>query len=159
MAVDFYKTFSDWNACVRSGLEPEIKRQLKLFPADDLLVIVPIEVTRPLPRTTYGIQYKIVLTDWCLKLARAQTTGKTFSFYVEDVFFHYWIVPYCIPANNLVDKEGHFNSKLIATLGAVCGVRHSMTIAYHHQANEQIRRYKSTIATRLWHRVAEKQKD
>lgn len=141
--------------------QPTIQAQEPVagIPALGLLEFIAIEVLRPLPRTTSGNQYAIVITDRYSKVTRAIPTSKTASTHAANIFFEHWVIPYGIPKYLLTDNGPQFTSKFFAMICSLLGVKHLTTTAYHPQTKGQVEHYNKTIVTRLRHYVAEHQRD
>ena len=160
MANDVFETVRRCLSCAKSkGTSKQAQRFLKLFPANGPFEFVAMDILGPLPKTSHGKQYVLVITDRYTKLARAIPMKKTTAPLVAAAFLQNWIYPYGIPESLLTDNGPQFISQFFAIVCAALGIRRVPITAYHPQTNGQTERYNKTLAARLRHYVNEHQTD
>lgn len=98
MANYHYTTFSNCCKCARTRAGLKIKCYLELLPTSRPLQFVAMEILDPLPKTTTGSQFTVVITDWYTKRTREIPSSKTTAPHVASTFFDKRIVSYRIPA-------------------------------------------------------------
>jgi hypothetical protein len=130
---------------------------MALFPAQDPLDYVAIDILGPLPRTKKGNQYLLVIADRFSKLVRTVPLSRITAASVAWAFMEQWVYLYGPPRHLLSDNGRQFTSDFFKTCCKAMGVQHIFTSAYHPQANGQVERFNRTILARLRALVGEEQ--
>ncbi|KIH54937.1 hypothetical protein ANCDUO_14914 [Ancylostoma duodenale] len=107
------------------------------------------DVVGPLPMCINGNMYILIHTCAFTKYVicsaitdqQTKTIAKTF---VNDV-----ICRYGVPEILITDRGSNYTSELFKDIVEIIGVKHSLTTAYHHEANGQVERYVKTITDSL----------
>ena len=108
-----------------------------------------MDLIGPLPTTTAGKRFILVITDRFTKLARAAATSETTAAHVAALLLNNWIYPYGIPKSILTDNGPQFICDSFKFICSALGVRHLPITAYHAQSNGQTERYNQTLERRL----------
>jgi Integrase core domain len=122
---------------------------MTLFPAQEPLDYVAIDILGPLPRTRKGNQYLLVIADRFSKLVRTVPLPRITATIVAWTFMEQWVYLYGPPRLLLSDNGRQFTSAFFKTCCQAMGVQHIFTSAYHPQANGQVERFNRTILARL----------
>ncbi|CDF32578.1 unnamed protein product [Chondrus crispus] len=159
MALECHACMRQCDSCARERVQlRKHSTFLKLFPARRPLEFVAMGILGPLPRSTKGNQYFLVISDRFLKMTRAIPPNSITSMTVARAFVENWIYPYGPPASLLSDNGGQFASKFFQKICQIMGIRNLFTTAYHPQTNGQVERFNQTILSRIRHYVVEHQK-
>lgn len=111
MANDVDTTVRDCCDCVWKKPSERRKSRLKVFPASDLLGFVLMDILAPLPETSNGNQFFLVVKDRQSKVTRAVPTCKTAAVHVASMLMDHWIILYGIPDSVLTENVAQFISK------------------------------------------------
>ena len=152
MAMDTYNTVRNCVACAKERISLRKHASfLKLFPAAKPLEFVSIDILGPLPRTTTGFRYLLVITDRYSKLTRTIPLRDVKSVTIAKAFCENWVFQYGPPTYLLSDNGGQFTSKFFQSICSILGTRNLFTAAYHPQTNGQVERFNRTILSGLRH--------
>lgn len=113
---DMYNTVINSSVCARNSSRQRLKTKLQHFRESGTLEFVVVDILWPLPRTTTGNQYFILITDRFLKLTGAIPASNTIATDVANVLFKSWIISYGVPMHVLMDNNVQLTSGLFATL-------------------------------------------
>ena len=159
MALECHACVRQCDSCARERVQlRKHSTFLKLFPARRPLEFVAIDILGPLPRSTKGNQYLLVISDRFSKMTRAIPLKSITSMTVARAFVENWIYPYGPPAYLLSDNSGQFASKFFQKICQIMGIRNLFTTAYHPQTNGQVERFNRTILSGIRHYVVEHQR-
>ena len=120
-----------------------------MFPATRPLEDVAIDILGPLPRTSGGKEYVLLVTDRFTKLVAAVPLARITAYSVAVAFCEAWAFKYGPPATLLSDNGSQFASKLFQTVCQRFGIDNRFTSAYHPQTNGQVERYNRTVLAML----------
>ena len=152
MAMDTYNTVRNCVACAKERISLRKHASfLKLFPATAPLEFVSIDILGPLPRTTTGFRYLLVISDRYSKLTRTVPLRDIKSVTIARAFCEHWVFQYGPPTYVLSDNGGQFTSKFFQSICSILGARNLFTAAYHPQTNGQVERFNRTILSGLRH--------
>lgn len=131
MSNDAYAAVQNSASCaVTRGTLVKNHKDLKLFPATGSLALDEMELLGSLPKTVYGNQHMLVITDWFTKLTRrilrAANASVAANLFSENCTFVYGATRFVLTYHIL-----QFAAKLLDALWALLGVRHYFTTAYH----------------------------
>ncbi len=113
------------NACHQCGKERVRLRTdqatLKLFTVIIPLESVALDVLEPLPRTSKGHQYLLVVNEMFSKM-----THTILLMTMAHAFLHHWILHYALTDNSL-----QFTSKLFQFVCQILKAKNAFTISYY----------------------------
>jgi Integrase core domain len=130
---------------------------MKLFPANEPLEFVAIDILGPLPKTDHGNRVLLVISDLFSKLTRTVPMRKTTALAVAKAFRDHWVFAYGPPKFLLSDNGTQFTAKLFVEVCRELGIAN--VFAYHPQTNGQVERFNRTILNALRTYVAKSQSD
>ena len=160
MSLDIYNTVKNCEACAKESIRlRKIASKLKLFPATFPLESVALDYVGPLPKTTHGNNFLLVITDRYSKLTRAIPMKNPSAVDTAKAFCYEWAFIYGPPATLLSDNGGHFTAKFFQDVSLTIGCNNLYTTAYHPRTNGQAERFNRTIISSLRHYVNDEQKD
>ena len=106
------------------------------------------DIKEPLPLSTDGYRYILVFEDAFSKYAE-MTPIATVSAYTVSTKLREWIGRYDIPRTINSDQGAWYTSTTFNELCAKYGIRHTVSSAYHPQANGSVERLNRSIETTL----------
>ena len=133
------------------------KNHLKLFPAEEPLQAISMDILGPLPRMERGKRFLLVIADRSSKLTAVVPLRTTNAFSVAIAFCEAWIFKYGPPESVLTDNGKQFASRFFQSVCQLLGLSNVYTSAYHPQANGQAERYNRTLQNMLMCFVEEHQ--
>jgi len=158
MIVDVHATVRACETCAKDRMQfIQHTNPLKLFPAKRPLDDVAIDIMGPLPKTTHGKLYILVMMDRYSKLCRLAAMTNVRAETIARAFVEEWAFTYGPPKTLLSDNGKQFISKLFQDSCRVLGIKNRYTTTYHPQANGQVERFNRTLASMLRNFVAEDQ--
>ena len=124
MAMDVYNNVRHCTSCAKERISlRKHASYLSLFPAQNPLEFVAIDILGPLPRTSNGNRYHLVITDRFSKIGQTIPLRKTTAETVARAFCEHWVFIYGPPAKLLYDNGGQFNAKLFPCITQILGIR------------------------------------
>ena len=117
------------------------------------------DIMGPLPLTTQGNRYVLVVTDLFSKWTEAFPLKTTDSETLARVLIDEVIFRYGIPSSLHSDQGANLTSNLISSLCWNLGITQTRTSAYHPQGNAQVERFNRTLEAMLAKTVSDNQKD
>ena len=117
------------------------------------------DIMGPLPTSTKGNKYILVITDLFSKWVEAFPLIATDSETLASVLVDEVVCRYGVPRALHSDQGANLNSQVIVALCKVLGINKTRTTAYHPQANGQVERFNRTLEAILSKLVSENQKD
>lgn len=158
LANDVYATVRDGSPCARNRQANIHQRKLHLFPPNNPLYFVSIDILGSWHKTRRGIQFLIVITDCFSNLSKAIPTSQTSATIVAKEFVEHWISNYGIPGRVPTDNGQQLVSNFFKSVFAYFRIE-ALTSEYHCQCNGQAERLNRTLVPVLRHYVAEHQED
>jgi len=156
MATDIYGMVGRCALCAKIRLALRRRRtRLKLFPAEEPMTDVPIDICGPLVRSEAGNRFVLVMTDRFLKLTRAVALRNITAITVASAFLETWVASYGPPDALLSDQGAQFLSKFFLAVVRALDVEPRWTTPYYAQTNGQVERYNRTFIGQLRHYVAD----
>ena len=113
----------------------------------------------PLPVSTHGFRYILVITDLFSKWVEAFPLVGTDSNTLAKILVDEIVCQYGMPEIIHSDQGSNFVSEVIRTLCAMMGVQRTQTTPYHPQGNGQVERFNRTLEGMLSKVVSDHQRD
>ena len=113
----------------------------------------------PLPATTRGHKYILVVTDLFSKWVEAFPLVTTDSITLSKVLVEEVVCHYGVPQYLHSDQGANLVSDVIQSLCTLLGIQRTQTTAYHPQGNGQVERFNRTLEAMLSKVVSDHQKD
>jgi len=138
------------HTCQRDG-KTSFHTQLPTIP---LPIVTPfervgIDVLGPLPTSTKGNKYLVVLVDHGTHWPEAFPTPHTRADLIADLIFVNIICRYGSPKQLLSDRGSNFMSRIVQELCKIFEIKKLSTSAYHPQTNGQVERMNGTLSSIL----------
>ncbi|KMQ92912.1 integrase core domain protein, partial [Lasius niger] len=154
----------DWcrscKVCVaRKGPAGKGKSPLQIYNVGAPFERVQMDILGPLPTTTSGNKYLLVIVDCFTKWVEAFPLKNIRTKMVAEVFVNQFISRHGVPTEVHTDQGKSFESKLFAELSELLGIRKTRTTALHPQSDGQVERQHQTIISYLAKYISENQKD
>ena len=121
--------------------------------------VISWDVMGPLPLSTKGHKYILVITDLFSKWVEAFPLAVTDSETLASVLMDEVVCRYGVPRSLHSDQGANLNSQVICALCKRLGINKTRTTAYHPQGNGQVERFNRTLEAILSKVVAENQRD
>jgi len=155
MVTDIYNTITKCSTCAQNRLS--FRRHtspLTLFPANEPLTDLSVDIFEPIPATKAGNRFVLVITDRFSKLTKCVALRYITAISVASAIIDAWVACYGPPDRILSDQGPQFMSNFFVAVMKVLGTETVRTTAYHPQTNIQVERYNRTMATKLRHYIA-----
>lgn len=117
------------------------------------------DIMGPLPVTSQGNKYVLVITDLFTKWIEAFSLKSTDSETLARILIDEVICRYGVPSTLHSDQGANLTSNLISSLCDTLGITQTRTTAYHPQGNAQVERFNRTLEAMLAKIVSENQSD
>ena len=117
------------------------------------------DIMGPLPVSTHGFRYILVITDLFSKWVEAFPLVGTDSNTLAKILVDEIVCRYGMPEIIHSDQGSNFVSEVIRTLCAMMGVQRTQTTPYHPQGNGQVERFNRTLEGMLSKVVSDHQRD
>jgi transposase InsO family protein len=123
---------------------------LQPIPAYTLFELIGMDIVGPLPITSKGHRFILVITDhfskWAVAVSMAHITTKDIAAaLVERVI----LAGYDTPTRILTDRASNFNSELARKIYKLLGIHKKTTSAYHPQCNRHTECFNDTLMRTL----------
>lgn len=122
---------------------------LKLFPATEPFTEVCLDLLGPLPETSNGNVYLLVIVDRFTKLTRVVPFAREDADTVVSAFLDTWVASYGPPDTLLTDNGPQLASTHFRGGCGMLGIKHVTSTTDHPQTQGQVERYDRTIVTQL----------
>ena len=119
---------------------------------------VAIDVMGPLPTSTRGNRYVVVMADYFTKWAEAIATPDQEARTVADVFVRHFLTKFGAPRMIHTDQGKNFESHLFAEMCKLLGIKKTRTTVYHPQSDGMVERFNRTLGTMIVAYAAERPK-
>ena len=103
----------------------------------------------PLPPTTHGHQYILVVTDLFTKCVEAFPLPNTTANTLGTILMNEVIYCFGVPAHLHSDQGANLHSAAVQKLCHLLGIHSTRTSAYHPECNGQVKRFNQTLETIL----------
>lgn len=118
-----------------------------------------MDILGPLPTTSSGNRYLIVIVDCFTKWVEAFPLKNIRAKTVAGIFVNQFISRYGVPAEIHTDQGRNFESELFSELMQLLGVKKTRTTASHPQSDGQVERQHQTIINYLAKYISQDQRD
>uniref|UniRef100_A0A5S6R481 RNA-directed DNA polymerase n=1 Tax=Trichuris muris TaxID=70415 RepID=A0A5S6R481_TRIMR len=109
---------------------------------------VHIDIVGPLPNSN-GFRYILTAVDRFTRWPEAWPIRDTSAQTVAETFFTNWIARFGVPCQVTSDRGRQFESHVWASLSTLLGINHTLTSAYHPQANGLVERFHRQLKAAL----------
>ena len=117
------------------------------------------DIMGPLPTSSCGNKYILVVTDLFTKWVEAFPLAKTDSVTLAKVLVNEIVCRYGVPRYLHSDQGANLVSEVIKSLCAALGINRTQTTAYHPEGNGQVERFNRTLESMLAKVIADHQRD
>jgi Integrase zinc binding domain len=123
MYNDVEETVRQCTPCAKNRVQ-ERKRvsMMKLFPANEPIEFVPINILGPLPKTVHGNRFLLVISDRFSKLTRTTPMRTTTALAVAKAFCPHWGFAYGPPKFLPSDNGTQFTAKFFIEVCRELGI-------------------------------------
>ena len=150
MVVDVDALVADCTECARNRVGRRWKTNyLKTFLPTEPLTELCMDVLGPLPVTTEGNKYLLIIVDRFSKLTRAIPLREANEETIAAAFLDYWVAAYGPPNTVLTDNGPQFRAAYFQGVFSFLGVHNRYSTTYHPQTSGQVERYNGTIVGQL----------
>lgn len=118
-----------------------------------------MDILGPLPETSSGNLYLLIICDLFTKFTRAIPLMNITAVDVTSALSEHWIAAYGPPDSVLTDNGPQFASLFFQGVCGLMGFKNLYTTIYHPQTNGQVERFNRTLVDMLRHYVEEHQDD
>ena len=139
--------------------QPQPRAPLGLIKCGYPFDVISWDIMGPLPTSTKGNKYILVVTDLFSKWVEAFPLVATDSETLASVLVDEVVCRYGVPHVLHSDQGANLNSQVIVALCKLLGINKTRTTAYRPQANGQVERFNRTLEAILSKVVSENQKD
>ena len=143
----------------RNSPQPNPSAPLGTIQATEPFEILSWDIMGPLPTTTQGNKYILVVTDIFTKWVEAFPLKDTTAITLATVLMNEVICRYGAPCRLHSDQGANLCSNVIQCLCQLLGITTSRTSAYHPEGNGQVERFNRTLESILAKTVADNQQD
>ncbi|XP_019645940.1 PREDICTED: uncharacterized protein LOC109486545 [Branchiostoma belcheri] len=120
---------------------------------------IAIDVVGPLPKTSSGNKYVLVLSDYFTKWVEIFAIPDETASTVARVIFEGWVCVHGPPERIHTDQGRNFESTLIAELCKYMRIGKTRTTPYHPQSDGMVERFNRTLGNILRAYVSANQRD
>lgn len=117
------------------------------------------DIMGPLPRSSKGNQYILVITDIFSKWVEAYPLPSTNAETLASVLVNGFICRFGVPRSLHSDQGANFTGSVMKAICVLLGINRTQTSAYHPQGNGQVERFNRTLEAMLSKVVADNQSD
>lgn len=141
---------------------PKNKVKGKLIPIEvavDAFYRVGIDIVGPLPKTTQGNKYIVVMTDYLTKYPEAVAVSNITAQTVARVVYDEIMCRHGAPSVLLSDRGAQFLSELVLEMCKIMGIKKATTSSYNPKCNGLTERFNGTLIQSLAMYTGAKQDD
>jgi len=120
---------------------------------------VQMDILGPLPISSSGNRYLLVITDCFTKWVEAFPLSNMRTKTVTEVFVREIVCRYGVPLEVHTDQGRNFDARLVKELCQLLGIQKTRTTPLHPQSNGQVERQNKTILEYLSKYISDNQKD
>lgn len=143
----------------RKGPTGKGKSPMQVYNVGNPFERIQMDILGPLPITSSGNKYLIVIIDCFTKWVEAFPLKNIRARTVAEIFVNEFISRHGVPLEVHTDQGKNFESKLFAELMEILGIRKTRTTPLHPQSDGQVERQHQTILNYLAKYISQNQKD
>ncbi|GBN68852.1 Retrovirus-related Pol polyprotein from transposon 412, partial [Araneus ventricosus] len=160
LRADVEKWCSECHACgARKGPKTRSKGRLQRYNVGAPFERMALDILGPLPVTTKGNRYALVLMDYFTKWPEAIPIPDQEASTVAEELVRAWISRYGVPMILHSDQGTNFNSALFTELCKLLGILKTRKTALHPESDGMVERFNRTILNHLSLFVSNNQTD
>ena len=160
LAFDCYSVVRNCISCAKNRIRLAKNRtEMKLFPSNEPLDYISIDILGELLRTPRGNRFLLVITDRFTKLTRTAPLKTISAEAVAKAFAKEWVFAYGPPTTVLSDNGKQFTANFFQSLCRILGTKNVYTTTYNPKCNGQVERFNRTILAALRHYLDDHPKD
>ena len=150
MAADAAMTVRECVPCSKNRIRL-LKQSgaMRLFRSVQPLEDIAIDILGPLPKSTRGNLFILVVTDRFSKLTQAIPLKTIKALDVSVALVNEWIFKYGAPRRLLSDNGSQFISDIFQRVCSLLRVHNALTMTYHPQTNGQTERFNRSLTAML----------
>ncbi|CAF1310430.1 unnamed protein product [Adineta ricciae] len=118
-------------------------------PPAEVFQVMHMDFWGPVPTSSQGNRYVIVLTDNLSKYVMARATPDNTAITTAEFIVNDFILVHGAPERIITDNGVHFNNKLMETIAQSMNINHAFSAVYHPATNGQVERFNATFCTQL----------
>ena len=120
---------------------------------------VALDILGPLPRSSRGNRYILVVADYFTRWTEAYPIPNQEATTVARRFIGEFVCRYGAPLQILTDQGAQFQSQLFAEMCQLLNIDKTRTSSYHPQTDGLVERFNRTLTSMLSHFVNDHQRD
>lgn len=141
MIEDYIKTCE---TCQRTKKPPK-NNLLQSIKVSSIFELIGLDLVGPLPETTSGNKYILVMTEYLSKWVEAKAIPNKRAATVAEVIYNEIIVRFGTPKRMLTDQGTEFLNETLTALQKVMNIKGTHSSPYHPQTNGQAERTNETL--------------
>ena len=143
----------------RNTSQPKPQAPLGTIKANSPFETISWDIMGPLPTSSTGKKYILVVTDIFSKWVEAFALRSTDTETLTTVLVNEVICRYGVPSSLHSDQGANLTSQVVSSLCKCLGIERTQTTAYHPQGNGQVERFNRTLEAMLAKVVKDNQRD
>ena len=134
--------------CQRRG-KPKKINPLRTIEVSRVFELIGMDLIGPLPPTSQGNRYIIVMTEYLTKWVEAKAIPNKKAETIAEFLYNDVIARFGTPERMLTDQGTEFLNETVTALQKVMGIKGIHSSAYHPQTNGQTERMNKTLCETL----------
>jgi len=143
----------------KKGPADKGKSSLQIYNAGAPFERIQLDILGPLPISSSGNRYLLVITDCFTKWVEAFPLRNIRTKTIAEVFVNQVIARFGVPLELHTDQGRNFESRMFLDLTQLLGIKKTRTTPLHPQSNGQVERQHQTLLNYLAKFVSENQRD
>jgi hypothetical protein len=135
------------------------KAPLKKYQVGLPMERVALDILGPLPLTSRGNRYVLVMADYFSKWVEAVPLADQEAGTTAEAFVTTFVTRMGVPLMIHIDQGRNFESKLFKAMSKLLGVKKTRTTAYHPQSDGMVERFNRTLGTMITAYASDHQRD
>ena len=157
MGMDIRQWILSCDDCASRSTSHQKKMQMQKYRVGNPMERVAMDIMGPLPRSTRGNQYILVVGDYFTKWIEAYPLPNQEAKTVADVFTTEFIARYGAPLEIHTDQGRNFEAALMKDVCKILGITKTRTTAFRPQSDGFVERFNRTLQQMISLFVNEKQ--
>ena len=150
MQFDLLQFCKECQTCAKSKVQTHARAPVTPIPVPlRRFDHVHVDIVGPLPPSSEGWTHLFTMVDrttrWCEVVPLSDTSSLTCA----NALFSGWICRFGVPSSLTSDRGTQFSGSVWRNMCQVLGVSHSMTTAFHPQANGMVERFHRSLKNAL----------